>query len=78
MGAIGCWAAGLLHAGCPGWSSEQCSSVFHSCFSLFVCSAATSEEHQLAYEQFRSVSVWRKGMGVRVRLTQLLDALPPK
>lgn len=41
------------------------------------CSTATSEEHQLAYEQFRGVSVWRRGMDVRVPLTDLLASAPP-
>lgn len=39
-------------------------------------SKAESEEHTLAYEQFRSVAVWRKGMDVRVPLTTLLEAVP--
>ena len=43
-----------------------------------LCSTATSEEHQLAYGQFRSVAVWRKGMDVRVPLTELLEAATPK
>ena len=30
----------------------------------------------MAYEQFRSVAVWRKGMDVRVPLTTLLAAAP--
>lgn len=41
-------------------------------------SVATSDEHKLAYEQFRGVAVWRKGMDVRVPLTALLEAAPPK
>jgi hypothetical protein len=47
--------------------------------SRLACSTATSEEHKLAYEQFRGVAVWRKGMDVRVPLTDLLAAAqPPK
>lgn len=41
-------------------------------------STAEAENHRIAYEQFRSVAVWRKGMTVRVPLTALLDAVAPQ
>lgn len=39
-------------------------------------SQSREEQHTLAYEQFRSVAVWRSGMDVRVPLTGLLAVLP--
>lgn len=69
MRAIGCWAAELLHAGCPGWSSEQCSSVFHSCFSLL--SAAPLPQRSTSWRTSSSAAclcgarAWGCGCGSR-------------
>ena len=42
------------------------------------CSGSAEEQHQVAYEQFRAVAVWRKGMDVRVPLTAVLEVAPPQ
>ena len=41
---------------------------------LLRSSSKNNDDHKLAYEQFRDVSVWRRGMDCRVPLTLLLDA----
>lgn len=42
--------------------------------SLACSSSKDNDDHKLAYEQFRDVSVWRRGMDCRVPLTLLLNA----
>lgn len=37
-------------------------------------SSQNNDDHKLAFEQFRDVSVWRRGMDCRVPLTLLLEA----
>ncbi|KAI7843042.1 hypothetical protein COHA_003216 [Chlorella ohadii] len=44
----------------------------------FLSSSKNNDDHKLAYEQFRDVSVWRRGMDCRVPLTLLLDAAARK